>query len=793
MSNLQAKSAVQKRLNLAPIKAVIVNGPDGSPNVPGFSGLIWVALYTASGLSTPTAVRFTRIESSDVGTPVLLGYDDSRTLSIINPDFDGQLATGINPISSNVLADPNVNGNNFLNQYQITTLWSGPVSSASDSMLVTVQPWVYVQDGTLHHFLGGDGTGTASVDLTSYIPGSADMQCLAVLFVDDTDMIEVQTSTPIPQNDPFSDDDVQECITNASDGAKCKPIIAYRLYHGQTTIKPNFFVDGGDVYLDLRNFINICSSGGSGTVTSVGLSTDVSYLTVGSSPITTAGTITLDKTTGLTANQVVATPNGSTGPAELRALVAADIPNLSATKITSGQLAGAQGGLNTDASGFTGMLKEVLGTAFVATPGTDYTSPTGAENLSNKTITASSLVATALSLLIGGFKAIFTHGNTADRTYTLPDKTGTVALTSDVVFRVPVKAATSSNVNIASAPSSVDGQSLSINDRILLFGQTTGSQNGLWVFNGAGSALSRPTDYESGSTTLAFFGVTVECLQGTTRLGNLFYLTTTGVITIDTTSTSWSVYLYDPAQLTTQVPTNKGGTGQNLSASTGSLIVASGTVSANTDTGTGNSVRATSPTITTPTIGDFTNSTHNHQNAAGGGTLDAAAIASGTLSTSRLPHKFAVYEDQKTSGTAGGASTATTWTSRTINTQVVDADGLITLNADNLRMKPIAGTYRVTMWNPVVAASTNTGWASRLFNNTGSSVPTGGQSPNGFGFGNAGAEIISHSVIVTANGTDEYVLQYYVTVGRATNGLGLALSIGGSVEHYGRVMWELIG
>lgn len=44
-----------------------------------------------------------------------------------------------------------------------------------------------------------------------------------------------------------------------------------------------------------------------------------------------------------------------------------------------------------------------------------------------------------------------------------------------------------------------------------------------------------------------------------------------------------------------------------------------------------------SPSITTPTIASFTNSTHNHQNAAGGGSLDAAALGSGTIAVARLP------------------------------------------------------------------------------------------------------------------------------------------------------------
>lgn len=50
----------------------------------------------------------------------------------------------------------------------------------------------------------------------------------------------------------------------------------------------------------------------------------------------------------------------------------------------------------------------------------------------------------------------------------------------------------------------------------------------------------------------------------------------------------------------------------------------------------GGLVFAGSPTLTTPTIGDLTNMTHSHQNNAGGGTLNAAAIAAGTVATARL-------------------------------------------------------------------------------------------------------------------------------------------------------------
>lgn len=56
---------------------------------------------------------------------------------------------------------------------------------------------------------------------------------------------------------------------------------------------------------------------------------------------------------------------------------------------------------------------------------------------------------------------------------------------------------------------------------------------------------------------------------------------------------------------------------------------------ATTETGTGAVVRANSPTVVTPTIANFTNAQHDHQNAAGGGALDAAAISTGVLTVPR--------------------------------------------------------------------------------------------------------------------------------------------------------------
>jgi len=63
----------------------------------------------------------------------------------------------------------------------------------------------------------------------------------------------------------------------------------------------------------------------------------------------------------------------------------------------------------------------------------------------------------------------------------------------------------------------------------------------------------------------------------------------------------------------------------------GSIIPSSDTLVGRATTDT-----LTNKTLTAPTIADLTNATHTHQNAAGGGTLNASAIGAGTMATARL-------------------------------------------------------------------------------------------------------------------------------------------------------------
>jgi hypothetical protein len=95
---------------------------------------------------------------------------------------------------------------------------------------------------------------------------------------------------------------------------------------------------------------DITGSGGGGTVTSIGITDSTGILTVTGSPVTGAGNIDLGLASEA-ANTVLAAPNGVAGTPSFRSLVAADIPNLSATYVTQSEVAQPNGVASLDGSG----------------------------------------------------------------------------------------------------------------------------------------------------------------------------------------------------------------------------------------------------------------------------------------------------------------------------------------------------------------------------------------------------------------------------------------------------------
>jgi len=130
-------------------------------------------------------------------------------------------------------------------------------------------------------------------------------------------------------------------------------------------------------------------------------------------------------------------------------------------------------------------------------------------------------------------------------------------------WKASVRAASTANVTVASPGTTLDGVTLAVNDRVLLKNQTTGSENGIYVWTASGSALTRPADAAAGTLTS---GTAVYVTEGTTLGDTAWTLTTNDPITVGTTSTTWAQFGGGP--------TYTAGNGISLAANTITAVAA---------------------------------------------------------------------------------------------------------------------------------------------------------------------------------------------------------------------------
>lgn len=69
-----------------------------------------------------------------------------------------------------------------------------------------------------------------------------------------------------------------------------------------------------------------------------------------------------------------------------------------------------------------------------------------------------------------------------------------LGLVEGLAWKDDVRAATDTNVAIATPPTGFDGVTLADGDRVLLLGQTNSSENGIYTFTNTSTALTRATD-----------------------------------------------------------------------------------------------------------------------------------------------------------------------------------------------------------------------------------------------------------------------------------------------------------
>lgn len=114
------------------------------------------------------------------------------------------------------------------------------------------------------------------------------------------------------------------------------------------------------------------------------------------------------------------------------------------------------------------------------------------------------------------------------------------AVATGLDLKGSVRVASTANVNLSSAPSTIDAVTLVANNRILLKNQTTASENGIYIFSSVGSGLVRTTDADTSSEVTAGMYTYVE--EGAVNGGKAYVLSTTGTITLGTTNLTFSLF-----------------------------------------------------------------------------------------------------------------------------------------------------------------------------------------------------------------------------------------------------------
>ena len=138
------------------------------------------------------------------------------------------------------------------------------------------------------------------------------------------------------------------------------------------------------------------------------------------------------------------------------------------------------------------------------------------------------------------------------------------ALLTGLDFKQSVRVASTANIDLSAPGTTIDGVTMASGNRFLAKDQTTGSQNGVYVWNGASSAATRATDCDVNAEVTA--GLTVFVSEGSTNASELYCLTTADSIVVDTTALVFTQI--GSLQLTSSAPANLSGSAAVGSSST---------------------------------------------------------------------------------------------------------------------------------------------------------------------------------------------------------------------------------
>lgn len=145
------------------------------------------------------------------------------------------------------------------------------------------------------------------------------------------------------------------------------------------------------------------------------------------------------------------------------------------------------------------------------------------------------------------------------------------AAAAGVSIKEPVRVVSTSNITLSGAQT-IDGVSVVAGDRVLVAGQTTAANNGIYVC--AVSSWGRATDMDATGEVKP--GTLVAVTEGTAGADSIYILSSDAAVTIGTTAQTWSKFLSGGTTYTAGNGINISGNTLSVAANTGISVTGSG-------------------------------------------------------------------------------------------------------------------------------------------------------------------------------------------------------------------------
>jgi fibronectin-binding autotransporter adhesin len=134
------------------------------------------------------------------------------------------------------------------------------------------------------------------------------------------------------------------------------------------------------------------------------------------------------------------------------------------------------------------------------------------------------------------------------------------SVASGLDVKQSVRAASTADVTLSGPGATIDGVTMSSGDRVLLKNQSAAAENGIYLWTGAASAMTRATDMDGAAEFVgAFFFVE----EGTVNSDQGFVCSTDGTIVVDTTSIAFTQFT-GTGQLTAGAGLSKSGNAMSV-------------------------------------------------------------------------------------------------------------------------------------------------------------------------------------------------------------------------------------